>query len=34
LGDDQVLREALARVDGKVFKLQVMATIEAWEDVE
>ena len=34
LGDDLVLREALARVDGKVFKLQVMATIEAWEDVE
>jgi hypothetical protein len=34
LGDDQVLREALARVNVKVFMLQVMATIEAWEDVE
>lgn len=34
LGDDQVLREALARVNVKVYKLQVMATIEAWEDVE
>ena len=34
MGEDQIVREALARVDAKVFKLQVMATIEAWEDVE
>lgn len=34
MGEDQLLKEALTRVDAKVFKLQVMATIEAWEDVE